>query len=149
MSDSDRTESERVPTDSEETEEDEFPHISSRLESVVTLAATPVIASGQRGVAKAIKRGKKQAMQRRVQREGSVSIIGTPSESVGGATKKKGTATKAGRKKGVAVSTKAGGKKRQKVETEGLGEVSNQTMGEGDHEAEVYFPIETLFSNEE
>ena len=133
MLDSDQTESDRVPTDSEETEEDEFPHISSRLESVVTLAATPVGVGGQRGVAKAIKRGRKPAKQKRAQREGSVSVIGTPSESVGSTTKKKGT-TKAGRKK---VSAKAGGKKRQKVETESMGEISNQTMGGGDHEIEV------------
>lgn len=134
MSDSDQTESDRVPTDSEETEEDEFPHISSRLESVVTLAATSVGVSGQRGVAKAIKKGRKPATQRRVQREDSVSIIGTPSESVGGTTKKKSTVTKSGRKKGIAVSAR---KKRQKVETEGVGEVPYQTMGD-DYEIEVY-----------
>ena len=111
LSDSDRTESDRPVGDSEETEDELYPHIPPQARVV---SSTPVPApwlvvgvGGQRGVAKAVKKGSRRpAVAKRGAKEGS--------EKAETRTKKKPVGkVNAGKKKGpkrrkVAVDVGAG-----------------------------------------
>ena len=134
-SDSDQTESDRPVGDSEETEDELYPHIPPQARVASVPVPTPVVGrAGRRGVAKAVKKGsRKPAAAKRGTKDGSVSVVGA-----GTRTKKKPVGeANAGKKKGP--------KRRKVVADVGAGEGGDG--GEEDEEVRSPQPLDALCSN--